>query len=518
MKYNLSLGLILCGMLVFPNDSYCQNQKTIDSLTLSLGKQTGSGRFSALYNLAFEYVHHDNTKALTIIQEAEQTAMLSGDSVKIVTSRRVHGYILYLLNRPQEAISIIEPLLQNSDLQTFGNEYLMIMNLAAACYGLTAQFDKGLECQFHLLEEAQRTGNNKFISVGFRNMGFVYYKLKDYKKAMHLMKKSLESDPKSQANIVNLVNISLCYAHLMSFDTARIYLAQAVTSCEGDCPADIRMHSKYSSGYINYGLGRYEHARVDFLESLALAKQIDHTRMQLDNIYQLAKIFIKKDEIQTAWSYLREGERLIQSGTPYNLEIIKVYEQLSELYVSMRDFQRASFYQSRYITLKDSLYNEAVINSLMAIESKHLEQENEFTIAEQQKAIHLNEEIMDRQYKLNLLSVVVVVLTIAIIIFLLGNHHKNRELNVLLERKVQERTAELEVNRRELLRKLRQRELSIVRASAHIREKVNTLKGLCVAAGEDILDPTARQYVERINSSSNQIENYLRCVLAEGVK
>ena len=151
----------------------------------------------------------------------------------------------------------------------------------------------------------------------------------------------------------------------------------------------------------------------------------------------------------------------------------------------------------------------------MEIESKHLEQENKSTIAKQEKAIIENQELIERQNKLNILSALVVILTVVIIFFLVRTYRKKQALNALLERKVQERTVELEVSRRELLREIRQREILIKRASSHIYEKVNTLKGLCVAAREEVADRAALEYLERMNSTSKKIEGYLESVLKD---
>src|SRR5258706_14353122 len=101
MKYKLAIFsiLLVTSITVYPQT------KRIDSLKLKLFHEKGSARFTALYDLVFEYLDkEDYREALKYIEEAEQVAGQYDDSLRIVKSGRVKGQILRRLDRTGEAV------------------------------------------------------------------------------------------------------------------------------------------------------------------------------------------------------------------------------------------------------------------------------------------------------------------------------------------------------------------------------------------------------------------------------
>jgi hypothetical protein len=105
IKYAL---FIVLGMCFLVNDLQSQDQKVIDSLHVVLSDKVGGERFHPLYELTFQYIMKDDEKALMLIGEAENAALLSGDSLSILKSKRVKGQILDLLGRVDEARKTFE--------------------------------------------------------------------------------------------------------------------------------------------------------------------------------------------------------------------------------------------------------------------------------------------------------------------------------------------------------------------------------------------------------------------------
>lgn len=235
--------------------------------------------------------------------------------------------------------------------------------------------------------------------------------------------------------------------------------------------------------------------------------------MQLDNLYLLAKMSASDGQFGEARAYLTRAERIVQMGTPFNLEKIKIFEQLSQLYLATENFKRAAFYQSEYIRLKDSINNESVTARLMNIEAQHLESENHAKIAEQSQVIHLNQEIIKHQRRLNILYATVALLTIVILFFLLMTYCKKRTINVFLRKKIQERTCELEANRRELETKARQQKILLNRALSGVSSALLTVRGLCLTARRELADPVALRYFENIDRTSSKVDELVQSVL-----
>jgi hypothetical protein len=133
----------------------------------------------------------------------------------------------------------------------------------------------------------------------------------------------------------------------------------------------------------------------------------------------LAEIYEKQGKSAEALRYLKKGEVLIRQGLPYNLEIVKLYG-LSEVYLLMKDFQRASFYQSRYISLKDSVYAEEFTTSLMSTEAELLEKANQAQISAQKQIVGLKEDKIYRQTFLNIVTILLALTISTFSVFFTG--------------------------------------------------------------------------------------------------
>ena len=502
-------GLVMCTSL-----AVAQDLRVVDSLQNLLRYQSGGDRFPTLYDLTFEYVDKDNHKALQYITEASKAARLSNDSLWIVKSIRVRAQLFLATSRPKEALSLLETLTGHPALVRFGKEYFEVMNAAAACYLFMSRFDKSLELHFRMHQEAKKRGSADYEAEALSNIGLVYYKLKDYGRARDYMRRGLHTEGAlGTARHVGFLNLGLCCAHLGDFDSARMYLKRSAEMCDAIVRNENQKHQRYASGYIYYASGDFVKARGEFLESLRMAQIQEDARIQLDNLYLLAKMSIQVKALDEARKYLSQAEQVIGSYTPFNLEKTKVYEQLSQLYLGMNSFEKAAYYQSRYIRLKDSLYNEKVTATLMRVESQYLESENKAKIAEQAQVIHLNEEIMRRQRQLNFLYATVTLLASVIIVVLFRDYCRKKSLNAFLHKKVHERTRELEISQRELEVKARQQEIMLCRAYAGISAGIATLMGLCLTAREEIDDPVARGYMEKIDGASLKVKEFLESVV-----
>lgn len=133
------------------------------------------------------------------------------------------------------------------------------------------------------------------------------------------------------------------------------------------------------------------------------------------------------------------------------------------------------------------------------------------------RMILVDAEIVNRQRRLNIFAAIVVLLAVATIIHFYKTCRRRAALNALLDRKVKERTDQLEANREQLMSALREQDLMVKRLSSIIHEKVNTVRGLCLLARGEVADPVARSYVDKIGETSMQMEACLRAILKDGM-
>ncbi len=509
----------MLGVCFLLGEAPCQNQKAIDSLKAVLAARTGGGRYSPLYDLAFQYLDIDNKRAFEFIGQAEAAALLSGDSLWIVKSKRVKGQILYKLERTAECIPLFETALAIAGRNNFKQECLMISNTFGTAYLYRGQLDKALEKFIKAFEYAEEQGDTRYLPMTLGNIGVTYYLLEDFRKALTYLLKGVDMGArmKRPVDYYVFVNISLCYVNLKEFSKAEVYLQKSLKECETQPSDKAMMHTKFASGFLLKGLKKYDQAMDQFLSSYSFAKKVNDTRFILDNIVLLSGICIRKNELMKANEYLQTAENVIQKGAPFPKTILDIYSRQSEVYMRMGKYKDLANSQRKYIQLRDSIFNADLTTRLMTAEAEFRERENKAKIEAQSEIILLKEEAITRQQRLNLITGLLGVITLVFSIFLFLNFRRKKRLNILLERKIRERTLELELSRDELLKVIREKDAKIYRATGMIADSVNTIEGLCVTARKETSDPVTRSYLRMILKTSDRIANDLQTVFKDAV-
>ena len=218
-----------------------------------------------------------------------------------------------------------------------------------------------------------------------------------------------------------------------------------------------------------------------------------------------------RNQISLAERALKENEGLIQSSLDYNDTIIELYIQLYKLFSKANNFEKVAYYQAKYISLKDSIYSKVRTANLMKIEAEHLEKENKEKIESQGKILALNDEVILRQKYLNVVIGLVALLLVALATVLIKVNNQTRRLNQLLDKKVKERTQELELNRDVLQRACNERDIIISKAASDIRSSFVTIKGLCHLGLKD--NGEAHHYFNKLNVTSDNFLEIMKILV-----
>jgi tetratricopeptide (TPR) repeat protein len=506
-------GLIILFIAVLFSSSrlHGQDQKRIDSLQLILATTNDEEALYPWLDLVIEHLDKDNEKALELIEVLRQAALGAADSLYIVKTLRIKGQVLYKLERIPEAVQCFEACLLIAKRQNFSRESVMASSSFGVTYLYQGKLDKALKYFFKTLEEATDEKDSSYVSVSLGNIGITYYKLKDYQKALHFLTRSLKL-----ATLINEtfdhcdINISLCYSNLNDFNNADIFLKMAAERCAINCKKTVLMHLKYASGFRHLRLKNYKEAEGDLLKSFALSSEVGHSRLQLDNIFLISEIYIKQKRFENAILYLERGQSLIKPGFAFHLEMVKLYWRFSEVYLATRNFEKAARYQQKYIMLKDSIYSESLTTNLMEVQADYMERENESKINAQNEIILLKQKDIDRQFVLNILTGALALVTLTFLFFLYRSYSKKNNLNILLDRKVTERTNQLELSRSALLKQINEKDLLISRTSHSIGKFTRSIAGLCITASKEVLDPVAHLYIMKIRDSTQQVDEELK--------
>jgi signal transduction histidine kinase len=321
--------------------------------------------------------------------------------------------------------------------------------------------------------------------------------------------------------------------HLKNFDEALDYISQGLKTCGDNCSNDVILEGEFGLGVANFGLEKIGVAKKHFEESYDISKKIDNKRFQAENLVYLAKIAIQENDSDKAKSSLDEAE-VLAGTSKYNQLLMDTYKQFSILYNQIKDFEKASTYQNKYIQLKDSLIGEDLVKNVAKIQTQFEERENIATI-------QLKEDALKRQRNLNI-AIGVIAMLAALLGFVLyrsnmvmrrvnselsdakavieNQNLRLQNINRELDARVKEKTAELLKTNDELDRA--NKSLSqvndeldnfIYKTSHDIRGPLASLKGICSVALMDVKDPLALDYLTKLDVSSGRLNVILTRLL-----
>lgn len=523
----LKACLCLLFLSLLPVTLHSQDKKVIDSLKKEL--DSGINRHGVLIDLAIQYVSADKEQCLYYLRESEKEAYELGDTVKIVTSGKLLGEVLRRYERNDEAEKKLLQTLAIARRNNLKGDIKFILNSLGVLYTMKADYDRALECNFESLLIREADSNKREISISLNNIGLVYFKLKNYQKAIEFFNRALKlkKENSDQYDLDRLlINMGLCYNQLKSFIEAQKCFNEAFELCKEDCKDAIKMEGQFGLGVSNFNQGKYDEALANFTASYEMAKQMSYRRFQAENLLFMSKIYIRQGDNQSAIDALHQSEE-IAGSSGYNELLIDIYREFSGFYNHVSDFQNAVHYQNKYISLKDSIYSEDLIQNLTKVQTQFEERENIKTIASK-------EEIIRRQRSLNIAIAIIAILASMLLFVLYQSNQvkkrvnkalseakaiiedQNRQLlssNYSLNKELQEKNADLEKANESLRRVNEELDNFIYKTSHDIRGPLASLKGMCNVALMDVHDPVALNYLRKLDITAEKLNTILTRLL-----
>jgi signal transduction histidine kinase len=481
------------------------------------------------YELAYEYIILDVELALKYSKLSYFESGKVGDSLRMVKAGRLLTSAYRRLDKIDSSIITARNVLNISIRNNYPGEIKILFNSLAMAYSLKAEYDRALDYHFKSLVLREEDGNKSEISITLNNIGFVYFKLKNYEKAIDYFNRSLEL--KKEINDTwdldrVYLNIGLCNIQLMNFNEALESIKKGLAICGSNCSDEVLMEGVYALGVANYGLDRNAEAEMHFNQSLEMARRLDNKRFQAENLVYLGRVTLKSNLFEKTSEYLLDAESIV-TKLGYNQLRIDIYREFANLYNLSEDYQNASFYQNKYIALKDSIIGEELVKNISKIQTQFEERENIATI------LH-KEEALARQRMLNF-SIGIIAVLAALLVFVLYKSNRikqrvnaelseakgiieeqNHELQTHadnLQHDVDKATIDLQIANRSLKEVNEELDHFIYKISHDIRGPLASLMGLCDIALIDVKDEMALDYLNKLDTTANKLNRILTRLL-----
>ena len=484
-------------------------QKRIDSLELILPSSTGLKRFEVLRNLLRECIDFDNQKGLLYAQEADSLVRSIGDSASMKRFARLYSHILRRTGNNSKAIEVAKEALMIARRDGLDEDEKKIHNTLAIAYIANAEYDEALSLLFEGLMIFEKDKNNQEMPILLNNIGLVFFRIENYQKALFYFEESLKimrtlNDKFGVERL--LINMAQCQAALNKFAEAMKLANEGLAACSNDCSEAIKSEGNFALGLAFFGLNKIPEALAHFESAYKFSKNSGDDHFKAESLIYLAKISTMNNNRKQAIVHLMEAEEAAVSNSE---SLLSVYKEFINLYKG-KEIDRLIHYQRLFIDLKERIYNSELTDNLARVEADYKERWNTAMINHQQRVIELNEELIRKQNIATIAIVAIIILFLAFIVILYRNNQFKKQIGIRLEKRVRERSDELNESIRNLEKTYTAQESKVTQMNAAILQYTAELETLCnETLHKKELDSSQQEYMVKMSETLAALRQYV---------
>jgi signal transduction histidine kinase len=530
--------------LGFQNPLYSQSRNLPELIkTIKNEKVKDTTRILALTELAYNYWTTKSDSANLLARQA------------IELSRKLHytkglgrGYFALgtchnNLGNSKSALADYDTALDYSnrisDLLNIGRIYNGLGNLFAN-FG---DYEKALNYHFRSLKIKESQKNDvQGIGNSLNNIGNIYYRLGNYDKALDYCFKSLDlrvANADGTGIAASKNNIALIYDKLGEESKSLLYFFDALRAFKENGVQRGITYACHDIAQLYMKKKQYDKALEYLNEGLHTAELMKSTERIADFKVSFAHYYNAQGHYSEVNKNAQEALILAQqSGLPDYARA--AYQEMAIAAFNTGQFKQAYLFQSRFMTLTDSIQNEKKIEKALEEEFKFKEEKNK--LEQEKKDLIFQNQVMKQQWLLfGALGALVGVITIAVLFYrssrikiksnelLAVQRNELADKNALivqqnkllnesksqLEQKIEQRTSDLRIANQELVNQNLVMEQFSFMTAHNLRGPVARLMGL--SSLYDFANPGEpfnSEVMKRVKQSSSDLDEVIHDLTA----
>lgn len=285
-----------------------------------------------------------------------------------------------------------------------------------------------------LYESLKKT---RSVAGGYVNLGAIYNGLEEYKKALTYYFKALkiyrEENEKENLGIL-YNNIGSTYQKQKQYVNSNHYLLMAYKLASEVKNPMLCAMSLHNMG-INFSEAhQFDSAIVYYNNSLSYIQKYDEGPGHIFNYRQIGDAYYHLNKNEKAEENLVKALR-ISNKIGYSSGVEDIYEILSNIYESKKDYKRALEYNKTFMQLKDSLSSEAIKTGIIRAQYEtEMQQQKKMQEQEQKNHDLISQAKIDFQNKIILASMIALVVVLILVVFILRGYNQKRKANAIISK------------------------------------------------------------------------------------
>lgn len=485
----------------------------IDSLKIQLGKaSTDSSRLTLLFELSKKYQYLDFTQAKSLLDEAtELSEKLNLNWAKL------------------------EAYQQQSNLASIRGNYISALKFDKAGFPL-----------------AIATKDSTIIARANNFLGYDYVNLGEYDEAYYYFTESFRISRAIKDSLLTAIalhNVGTVFKELGQYDIAldHIELASKLSNQINDI--DGLAYTYYEIGDIYLRSNKYVESEKALFKALSIAREQDINILEPDIISRIARLYLRKGEFQTAYTYYDSVEMLhAKTQNEYGLAEailgkgrvslkqkkfdeaanqileslniskrinartleIECYRTLSQLYEEREDYKSALAYTKQSKILQDSLFGQDMVQKIFQDQLRLQTENKDLQIAALSETQEKQASELNRQSFIKNILAVVAALTVVLLFTVYRSGQRRIRINKLLiehQNEIKKRSLELEQ-----LNQVKDKFFSVI--SHDLRSPINALAGILnLMSKNQITNEELPRVIKELQLQFNHTKNLINNLL-----
>ncbi|HEY8934247.1 MAG TPA: tetratricopeptide repeat protein, partial [Cyclobacteriaceae bacterium] len=328
-------------------------------------------------------------------------------------------------NKPDSSITYFHKAIEVSSLNKLNDWLIYLYNELGQLHRRIDVYDSALHYFTLSYNVANETHALQGQAIATYNIGIVHSNLENYKEAVLHFKEAIQikqSNGITQGLNLNLINLARVLNIQGLHDEAIQQLKQVELNCKTGCDENILADLHYQLGYSDLFNGKSEEAYTLFTKALVLARKNNIDQTIANCLFQLSSLEFDREAYQESLKLLTEAEHVAVKINHRRL-LKDIYLLYSKVYAKMKLDDKGLRYKEKYHQLKDSIFNQNMVNYVSDIRLTQQSKKSDAIIEQKETALSAS-------YIIIAMLVVIAILAITIIILVsraLVSSRKHRE-------------------------------------------------------------------------------------------
>lgn len=345
------------------------------------------------------------------------------------------GSIFFTQGEYQKIFDLANEALDGVEPEQYHDEQAKLYQLLGIAHASQGSYEPGLRYFFKAKEMFDAAGDDLGSFQNLNNIGVSYLKIEDYDRALDIFLEIDSLRTLSPETISVPVNLGFIYYELGEYQKAIDNLMRVITF---DAPSFDRRSlglANFKLGEVYRAMGEYDLALDYFNQSIEAFDNLNNEVQKIQAYNGIAQTYLKTGNLSRAEEYALLA---FEQATEYdNLPHKKdAAGTLQQVYSLQNNYEEAYEYLKLFETFADSLQNDEISKEIGRIEAEFEFQRRELELINAQKQQNI-ENAQQLAVQRSYLIVTIALLIIAIVVAYLGyrNSSLRKKANKLLQEK-----------------------------------------------------------------------------------